>query len=117
MADVTLSTLRINRALAVELGFPASNRDKANDEYVIPNDGATVIAMQNDHASADVTVIVQTPDTANRLVDGLSVPNREYTVPDGETRYVGPFPANVYGTELRVSASGTGNLKVAAFRV
>ena len=117
MADVDLLVTRISRAAAGALGFPSTNLNKANDEYVIQNDGDTVLALQNDHGSADVTVIVQTPATADRLVDGLSVPNREYTVPDGETRYAGPFPANVYGTEMRVSASGTGNLKVAAFRV
>ena len=117
MADVDISTTRITRASAGALGFPSANLDKANDEYVINNDGATVLAMQNDHATAAVTVIVQTPDTANRLVDGLAVPNREYTIPAVQTRYAGPFPANVYGAELRVSASGTGDLKVAAFRV
>lgn len=61
------------------------------DEFV--NTGAEFILVTNGHTS-DWVVTIATPAT----VDGLAVADRTVTIPDGESRLIGPFPKATYNS-------------------
>lgn len=63
--------------------------DAEGDDFV--NSGKEFIHIKNGDSSFH-TVTIITPST----VDGLAVADRAVTIPVGEERIIGPFPAAVY---------------------
>jgi hypothetical protein len=55
------------------------------------NDGRMILHVANG-AVAPITVTIDTPNT----VDGLAVAQLPVVVTNGEERYIGPFPPNIY---------------------
>lgn len=76
------------------------------------NDGRVVLRVRNAHATVPQTATFITPGS----IDGLAVTDRALSVPAASTRWIGPFPAAIYGT-LLVFNSSTVDLKYSAFKV
>lgn len=83
------------------------------DTYQVPNDGKTVLHFKKSGANV-CTVTVQ----VNKVVDGLTVPNRTVSIPatTGD-KFVGPFPPDTYGKQITITLSEITGLTFAAVRI
>lgn len=105
-----LAVTSVSRLALTPLPAPTAAGDLANGN-VIPNDGATFLAVvSGDAAAHGLTVQVVSG------VDGLTVGPRPYTVPVAAsgTQITGPFPLAFYGSQLLVNVDSA-QVKVAAY--
>ena len=85
------------------------------DHWEIPNNGRVVLQIINEHSTDDGVFTVETP---GELIAGLSYPDWSATIEaDDESELVGPFPVNVFGATLRITATSAGDLRLLAWRI
>ena len=82
---------------------PTNNAVSASDKFL--NNGRTLVHVVNGGGTS-LTVTIVTP----AQVDGLAVADRTVTIAAGQSRFIGPFPKNVYNdndgyTTLEFSAT------------
>ena len=78
------------------------------------NDGRTLIALRNAHGSQVLAVTVESDVT----VDGLAVADPVYTVAaNTDAQFIGPWPVDVYGATVKLTATnqGTGHIQAVRF--
>jgi hypothetical protein len=87
----------------------------AVNHHEFTNDGETFIIVINaGGGSINVTI------DAIKLVDGEAVSDRVVAVPAGETRFIGPFPTDIYNQptgEVHFDLSGATSVTVAAVQL
>jgi hypothetical protein len=99
LTQTALTVSTITRAGITDT-LAAANADGSR----FSNDGKTFLEVAN--ASGDtITVTVETPGT----VDGLAIADLEVAVPDGTTKFIGPFPPSLYN---QLAGSYTGYVYV-----
>src|SRR5262245_57195158 len=100
MARTLLATKRVTTGgltwVAADLLVP----DTANGNYAA-NDGATMLYLVGDGSIRTCTVV--TPTTVGSL--GLAVADEVITVPASGFAVAGPFPREVYGSQLLLDFS------------
>lgn len=80
----------------------------APDTQLIPNDGHTVLRVNNGGAeSTEVTIV--TPGTES---GGVGIEDRKVTVANGVTKVIGPFPRSLYGNTLEVKFTKVTSVKL-----
>lgn len=84
-----MATLSVQTATSAGLN-PTANAVSASDEFA--NDGKTLARVANG-SGGSLTVTIVTPNTVD---GGLAIADRTVTVPDGESRVIGPFPKSSY---------------------
>lgn len=104
MATYTVQTA--NRA-GVQL---TKNAVASSDEFA--NDGRTAILVTNGSGGILIVTIVTTS-----TVDGLAVADRAVSIPDGEERIIGPFPAGTYGAIVTLQYDGTTSVTCQVFNL
>jgi hypothetical protein len=100
MAVTPLTPTQLSHTAAVD--WPADPGVAANavDGNSVPNGGNTLLVMNNSGAvSRTVTVAVA------KLVDGLAVEGREFTLAAGEVKVAKLGSVDVYGSTTLVTAS------------
>lgn len=93
-------------------GLDPSYASAAGGGDTVPNDEKTFLHVKNGGGSS-ITVTIQTPGT----VDSLAITDRAVSVPNGEERMIGPFPASYYGSTLTLSYSDVTSVTIAAIRM
>lgn len=86
-----------------------------SDNYIIPNDGRSILHVVNGGGSPTTVTIVTTYSAG-----GLDLPDQTVSVPAGEERMIGPFPTNLYNDgegKIDVSFSFITSVSFAALRV
>lgn len=100
----------------VDPGFVAANG--GGDEFA--NDGATLLLVNNQDASAKtVTITAQTTTDVDAQLGKLTKSNRIVNVPAGEIRVIGPLPSKAFNDvngRAQVSYSAVTSVTVAAVR-
>jgi hypothetical protein len=91
MARTDLSVENISRS---GLNATQAVGDSANDHRIPNNDGEIFLRIDNGGASPSIWSAV--PKVSP---DGLTVPNKSVTVPNGEARYFGPFRTDYYNQD------------------
>lgn len=105
-----LTVTTVSRTALTAFPAPSVAGDVTNGN-VIPNDGATMLAVLNADGGATHGMTIQ----VERGVDGLTAGPRPYTLPiSASPQLTGPFPLRDYGTQLLVNVDST-QLKVAAY--
>lgn len=110
MALLTVDTITRDGVLYAVVAAAA-----AGDAFA--NDGRTLVALYNNHVSADRTVSFD----IQKDVDGQDPPSITVTVGAGETYLVGPFPTGIYNdangrVQMTYSDSGA-NIYVGVFKL
>jgi hypothetical protein len=105
-----LGVTSVTRTALAAFPTPTVAGDVANGN-VIPNDGATLLAL----VSGDANTHVLTVQVVSG-VDGLTAGPRSYPVPVAASgvQVTGPFPLASYGTQLLVNADSA-QIKIAAY--
>jgi hypothetical protein len=80
----------------------------APDTQLIPNDGHTLLRVNNGGAEPTEVTIV-TPGTES---GGVGIEDRKVTVANGVTKVIGPFPRSLYGNTLEVKFSKVTSVKL-----
>ncbi len=106
--DIAVQTLDANEGSAVT--FTSA---QAADNYLYVNSGKERVLVNNDSGGSIDLVFVTT-----KTVEGLPVPDRTITIPDGEIREIPPRAADVYNDgDSKVSMSpSANNLKIAVIK-
>lgn len=105
-----LTVTSVSRAALTAFPQPSVAADVTNGN-VLPNDGATMLAVFNaDTSTHNLTVQVASG------VDGLTAGPRPYVIPvtGSGTQLTGPFPVTFYGSQLLINADNA-NIKVAPY--
>jgi hypothetical protein len=85
------------------------------DGQMFANDGRMILHVKNG-AGAPINVTIQTPGS----VDGLAIAEQVVAVTNGEERFIGPFPTNIYNQadeKVYVDYSSPTTVTVAVLRV
>lgn len=96
-----------------------TDADAASDHFIDANDGRIVLEIESSDG-ADQTVEFEIPSGG---VDDQPVTPRTVTIPDGETRWVGPFPRSVYNqpnpdlNKIFINPSVSTTLKFRAYKI
>ena len=106
-----ISVVSVSRTALLAFPQPSVAGDVTNGN-MIPNDGATMLAVFNADGSNPHVLTVQ----VERGVDGLTAGPRSYPVPvsGSGTQIVGPYPILFYGSQLLFNVDNV-NVKVAAY--
>ena len=84
----------------------------AGDDYTFNNDGRTYLYAVKGNAADSVLTF-----TTTKTVNGLAVADPTRTVARSSTERIGPFPVDLYGSVVAVSAvTNEGSLGLAAVR-
>lgn len=87
----------------------------ASDDYLIPNDGKTILEVVNDAAEAtDVTIV--TPGSEG----GLEVEDRKVTVAAETKKVIGPFRKSLYNNakeQMKIKLSKVTSVTVGVFSI
>lgn len=111
MAEVTLTVYDSVRA-GLDLTASKTTVVVANT-YLMPNDGRTVLHVNNTTGSTNVTTI----DTPNS-VDGLAIANRTVSQATAKDYVIGPFPPAIYNNSAgKVSITFDQTVDIVAVRV
>jgi len=73
----------------------------AADDFKVANNGRMCLRLEETSGAGSSTVTVVT----NLTVGGLAVADQAISVGSGVKKYVGPFPANLYGDPITVKSS------------
>lgn len=65
----------------------------AADGFTFPNDGRTVLIVENDAGDLTLSFTIQ------KTVDGQTPTAKSVTVTDSQTWVIGPFPVNIYNDD------------------
>ena len=112
MADVAVAVQTITRTAGLEPTMTGSLLTTNN--YIVPNDGNTFLYLRKTNAVACTATVV-----SEKTVDGLALADKTFTVPasDVDGLFCGPFPRDVYGSELDVAFSNIDGLTMAALQL
>ena len=117
MAAVSVTPYEAGRPAAGALSAAAwgAALNAPTDHWELPNnDGRTLIALRNAHGTQTLTVTVESSIT----VDGLAVADRVYTVASNtDAQFIGPWPVDVYGETVKLTATNQGTGHIQAVRV
>lgn len=114
MAALTVNSVSID-GVAVTLAAAAGG----GDTFV--NDGNTIFVVSNG-GGGSITVTFDVRPTAIRTASGapVDVSDKAITVAAGATKYVGPFPPELYNNSsqvVSVSYSGVSSVTVAPLKI
>jgi len=107
----SLTAAQASRAGTV---LPAATAGDAVNGNSIANDGRVILIAKNTNGASTARTI--TFQTARSVVDDLSKPTRQESIPAGETQVFGPFPSTDYGTTLNFDVSNA-EVTIQAVRV
>jgi hypothetical protein len=90
---------------------PAETNGDAVNHHTLANSGRTGLIVRNSGA-VPRDVIFRFPST----VDGQAITPRTVAIPAGAERWFGPFPTDLYGTEVLIDVANA-ELKLRGIRV
>jgi hypothetical protein len=101
----------VNTLSRAGIAVPTETTGDATNNHTIPNDGSVFLLVRNSNgASTTRTLTVR----LSKTVDGQAVTSRTYPIAAGTSRYIGPFPPDVYGSSLLIDVDNA-ELKITAF--
>lgn len=109
MARVDLPLTEITRA---GVAPAAEVTGDATNNHSFSNDGEVFLLARNSAATATRTVTLRIAQT----VDNQAVTSRTVAVPISVSRYIGPFPTDVWGQTVNVDVDHA-DLKLSAYHV
>jgi hypothetical protein len=83
--------------------LPAATAGDATNGNSVANDGRIILIAKNTNGASTARTL--TFQTARAVVDNLTKPTRQESIPAGETQVFGPFPVADYGTTLAFDVS------------
>lgn len=114
MARTPLTPTKITVAGAAPVGVAA-----VADGHSVKNTGREFVLVDNASGST-VTVTVVTPIT----VGGRAVADDAVSIPAGQSRYIGPWPIDVYnqkpgvsGSDVHLNLSATASVTIGAYQL
>lgn len=108
--STALTVTNISRTAAV--AAPAETTADVAEGNHFANTDTTFLLVRNADGADPQTVTVNVPGT----IDGQSPADRAYAIPSTASRYLGPFPVSIYGTQVDITST-TDDLKYTVFRL
>jgi hypothetical protein len=82
---------------------PVEQAGDATNGHVVTNTGKTIITVHNADSAASHQVTFETPGT----VDGLSISDRQVSIPASTSMDFGGFQTSIYGSQLAILVDST----------
>lgn len=109
MPRVAIPVTQITRA---GVAAPAETTGDPVNHHSVANNGRVILLARNSGATVDRTITLHlTP-----IHDGQTVTPRTVTIPQSESRYIGPFDTGDYGASLQVDVDNA-ELMLTALRI
>ncbi|WP_250029805.1 hypothetical protein [Paractinoplanes maris] len=108
------ATLTVNNITKAGIAVPTETNGDTVNGHSLPNDGAKtfLLARNSNGASTARTLTVRLQGS----VDGQAITPKTYSIPAGQSRYIGPFDTSRYGSSVAVDVDNA-ELKITAFRL
>lgn len=105
--------IAVNSITRTGIAVPSETTGDASNFHYVPNDGATFLLVRNSNGASTARVLTV---LINSTVDGQAVTSRTYSIAAAASKYIGPFPTSIYGTQLNLNPDNA-ELRITAFNV